>query len=286
MKLSHLLLSAVFAFVALSLGAVGERFLVGTAQAREVSKAAAQSLVGSLTHGQGTVEKTFSGPGGLTGVVVGINGHRSLAYVTPDGHYLVAGAILDAQGQNVLQKDAVRYGVIPASEKPAELARAVAKSDSFVVGKSGPEMVVFIDPDCIFCHKFYEEAKPLTDAGKLRVRFVVAAFLKPTSFPRAEAILGAADPAAALAENEAHFNDATEEGGIAPAKNASPEVARAVHGNTRLLQKSGEVATPTVIYCSAAGKVTVEHGVPGGGKSLSAFAGTIQSLGTNGTCSR
>ncbi len=286
MKPRHLLLSAVLAVTALVFGAVGERFLVGTAQAREVSKAVAQSLVGGLTHGQGTVEKTFSGPGGLTGVVVGIDGHQSLAYVTPDGHYLVAGAILNASGQNVLQKDAVRYGVIPASEKPTALARAVAKGDTFVVGKAGPEMVAFIDPDCIFCHKFYEEAKPLMDSGKLRVRFVVTAFLKPSSLPRAEAILGAADPAAALAENEAHFNDTTEEGGIAPAKNASAEVARAVHGNTQLLQKSGEVATPTVIYCSAAGKPTLEHGVPGSGKPLSAFAGSIQSLGANGTCSR
>ncbi|MGK9450217.1 thiol:disulfide interchange protein DsbG [Acidithiobacillus caldus] len=263
-------------------GVFAGRYLpISAAKAAVVSQAEAQKLVDGLTHGQGQVEKTFAGPGGLTGALVQIDGHPNILYLTPDGKYLVAGTVFNAAGENLMREEAIQLGLISKPETPQALAKKAAAADSFVLGTKGPEITAFVDPNCIFCHKFYEEAKPLIAAGKLRVRFVVVAFLKPSSAGKAEAILGAKDPAAAMAENEKGFDEATEEGGIEPAKDPAAATVTAVQNNTKLLEQSGEVATPTLLYCNDHNTVVLKHGLPD--KDLESFLKEIHSL-DHGSC--
>ena len=262
-------------------GAVVERFAVMPGTGSGVSLGTAASLLESVTHGEAKAEKVFPGPGGLTGIEVTLQGHPTVAFATADGRYLVAGPVLNKQGEDEAHTAMVKLGLIPKPASAGALAAKAAGADSFVLGTGGPEITAFVDPNCIFCHKFYEEAKPLIDAGKLRVRYVVVAFLKPSSTPKAAAILGAADPAAAMAKNEKGFDAVTEEGGIAPAQNPAAATLSAVENNTRLLGESGEMATPTLIYCNSKGEPTLVHGL--GKESFMDFAAHIGNL-QNGAC--
>ncbi|MHB8316944.1 MAG: thiol:disulfide interchange protein DsbG [Acidithiobacillus ferrivorans] len=264
-------------------GAVVDRFAVVPHMGTEVSLSAAESLLKSVTHGQAKAEKVFPGPGGLTGIEVTLEGHPTIAFATADGKYLVAGPVLNTQGTDEAHAAMLKLGLIPKPTSPATMAAKAAHTDSFVLGTSGPEMIAFIDPDCIFCHKFYEEAKPLIDAGKLRVRYVVVAFLKKSSGPKAAAILAAKDPAMALMKNENSFNVGTEEGGIQPAQNPGTATISAVKNNTKLLGESGEMATPTLIYCDQKGAATLVHGLKKESlKDLVAHLGNLQ----NGACQK
>ncbi|MGC8478139.1 MAG: hypothetical protein ACP5NP_17450, partial [Acetobacteraceae bacterium] len=115
------------------------------------------------------------------------------------------------------------------------------------------------------CHRLYERAVPLLAAGKLRLRVVMVGFLKPTSFGRAAAILMAADPAAALAADERDFDVTHEEGGIAPATAIPPAIHAAVAADTALLARTGEEATPTLLWRDRAGQWRLmHHGPPQG----------------------
>lgn len=262
-------------------GAVVERFAVTPDMGAGVSLGAAASLLESVTHGQAKAEKVFPGPGGLTGIEATLQGHPTVAFATADGKYLIAGPVLNTQGEDEAHAAMMKLGLIPKPTSAATMAGKAAHAASFVLGTSGPEITAFVDPNCIFCHKFYEEAKALIEAGKLRVRYVVVAFLKPSSAPKAAAILGATDPAAAMAENEKGFDTVTEEGGIAPAQNPAAATLSAVENNTRLLGESGEMATPTLIYCNQKGEPTLVHGLDK--ESFKDFVAHIGNL-QNGAC--
>ena len=72
-----------------------------------LSKDRAQELVSSVTHDQGQVTKVLPGPGGLTALVIADQGHKTLAYASADGKYLIlAQAIINSKGDNVIRHDA------------------------------------------------------------------------------------------------------------------------------------------------------------------------------------
>ena len=247
-----------------------------------LSKDRAQELVSGITHDQAQVSKVFAGPGGLTAIVVDEAGHKSLAYASPDGKYLIlAQAIINSGGENIIRKNAEEAGLLPKPMSAALFAERASAAKSFVLGAKRSEVIAFVDPNCIFCHKFYESAKPLIASGKLRVRYVVAGFLKPSSAGKAAAILSAPDPAVAMAKNEKNFNVETEEGAIHPDANPSPVVRSEVEKNTQLLQDSGQEATPTIVYCDKDGKAKISHGMP---EQLSQFISGIGSLNAQGKC--
>lgn len=57
-----------------------------------------------------SIIQTFAGPSGLTGVVMLVNGHKMISYVTPDGKTWIAGYLMDLKtGANITQDDAREY---------------------------------------------------------------------------------------------------------------------------------------------------------------------------------
>lgn len=130
----------------------------------------------------------------------------------------------------------------------AALARDAMHAAGFTLGHAGPLIVAFEDPNCRFCNRFSTDAAPLLAQGRLRIRVVPVAFLKPDSTTRAAAILQAPDPARAWRKNESGFDLGSEEGGY-PAAAAKPATAAALQRNLRLLESSGEVLTPSLLIC-------------------------------------
>ncbi len=134
--------------------------------------------------------------------------------------------------------------------KTRDFAKRAMAATGFTLGRAGPLIVSFEDPNCMFCERLSRETAPLVQAGKLRVRVVPVAFLKPDSLGRAAAILQARHPAAAWERNMAQFHHAQEEGGY-PVASVTFTSDRALRANRALLEQgSGQLATPTLLICA------------------------------------
>lgn len=119
---------------------------------------------------------------------------------------------------------------------------------SFVQGEGPLHVTVYIDPNCIFCHRFW---KALTHVPgwfeRYTVRWVPVGFLKPSSQAKAANVLR--QGTAGLAEDESGFNVKKEEGAIKPLRD--PALQAKIAANTKRwahdLQKLGlPVGTPTI----------------------------------------
>ena len=228
-----------------------------------VNKMDASKLVQSISHGRMQLVKVFPGPDrNIVGVIAKApTGQKVLAWMV-DGKYMAIGALLGSGGKNFSVLSAEKEGLM-AKPLPASTvaARAMAAS-GFTVGHGGPLMAVFMDPNCIYCHKFWDAAQGDIRAGKLRLKVIPVGFLKPTSLAKATTILQAADPALAWAHNERWFQKSIEEGGEKPATRLDARVIADVRANTALLAMTGEISTPTLVYCRHGDKAPlVLHGI-------------------------
>ncbi|MGH7117436.1 MAG: thiol:disulfide interchange protein DsbG [Acetobacteraceae bacterium] len=248
-------------------------------------QAAAQILNRALrSYGTFQVLHTAPGPAGMTAALVSSGKHEAIVWIVGNGQAVLLGRIVGPDGQDLSREAAVTMGVVPKALSPAEIAAELATHKTFLVGDHGPELTAFMDPNCIWCHKLYEDAQPVIAAGKLRLRVVLVGIIKPSSAAKAVTILAAKDPARALALDELHFDEAAESGGIAPAKTIPPELGAAIRANTELLQKTGEAATPTLLLQNRAGEWKLMHGLPQGGlKAIMAEMATGKTAAAKGT---
>jgi thiol:disulfide interchange protein DsbG len=224
----------------------------------------AGSLVQSATQGAVVIDKAVPGPEkNLTAIIGHLKNDpaRRILLWTVDGKYVLSGSLFDARGTDLSQQMAIQEGLMP---KPISAAQAFAMAKpahAILLGKSGPVITAFEDPDCSACHAMNQDIVKAIDAGKLRVRVIPVGFLKPDSAARAASILSAKEPAAAWRANEASFNVQAEMGGY-PIGHPAPSALAQVQTNTQLLSQvnQGSIATPTVLYCDKAGEPQVVRG--------------------------
>lgn len=226
----------------------------------------ASSLVTGASHGRAQAVSVFRGPDGMIGVVIRVHsqgGRSAIVWATPDARALVVGELVNARGKDLNAKAQVAQGL---RTDPTVILEAASEPASHGLGTpgKGPTLTFFIDPNCMYCHQLYAELMPHVADHQLRVRFVLVGVIKPDSPARAAAILAAAHPLAALAEDEGHFDRRREEGGFPIPPRSARSVAYAVAANNRLLDRSGAAGTPALFYCSQAdhGAVHMISGVP------------------------
>lgn len=242
----------------------------------------AAKLVTKLVSGQGTITDSFPAVGGLTGFVIqsNQNGSSGIVYADKKGQYLFAGSLVNAQGQDMTQIYTNQY----INSKIAGPAYAAALNASYFVSgddNAPHKAVIFIDPNCIYCHQLYAELKPLIDAGQVQIRWIPVAFRDQTSPGKAAALLNAGQGAAKLFDqNEQSFNTQTEEGSITPLQ-PNPDNAAVtkafteVQQNTALFNKFGFQGTPTILFKQAKGQVVMVPGFVQG----DAFQAMVNSMG-------
>lgn len=243
-----------------------------TAFASSFTLSQAQHLVASVSHDSAKATAVFSGPDGLHGLVVKPKvitpttpptiARGQIAWATPNGKALIMGPVVGTNGKNYTVQAMYKEHIMARPLAAKAVYQDAKKLHSFVVGTKGPILTALIDPNCIFCHLFYEKVMPYVHSGKVRVRFVVAGFLKPSSRPKAETILSAKNPAAELAYDEAHFRVRVEEGGAPIDKHPTPKAIQEVNADTHLLAETGEIATPTLVIPGAHGTYRTIHGLP------------------------
>lgn len=161
----------------------------------------------------------------------------------------------------------------PAAPKSSakDAYELAARGTGFTVGPlmAANTVYVFFDPTCPHCAALWMNAKPL--ATRLKMVWIPVGFLQRSSAPQGATILAAADPAAAMAENEASVLE--RRGGIAVSPSLSDEALAKVKSNTELFGKTGEESVPLIVFKN--GK-TGEYGAHAGAvptEELAAMAG-------------
>ena len=200
---------------------------------------------------------TFDAPGGLTGYAA-IAAEQPLAlYLTADRKHVIVGPMFDAKGGNLSDAPLERLVNKPMTDRNW---KALEASSWIADGSSSAAQIVyaFTDPNCPYCYKFWSDARPWVKAGKVQVRNVIVGILGPTSPGKAAALLGAADPAAALAQHERDFSS----GGIAAMAPITPALRAKLDANQALMQRLGAPATPTIFFKDGSGKLQKVQGAP------------------------
>ncbi|WP_097459745.1 thiol:disulfide interchange protein DsbG [Mangrovitalea sediminis] len=197
---------------------------------------------------------------GITGFVVkGRNGRSAVLYSYKN--VVMAGSIYNADGENLAKKYA------EANMPKPDFADAVTqlKQDPHLIteGKSGaPEIYAFADPNCIYCHKFWQQTRDWVKAGKVQIHWVMVGFLKESSPGKAAAMMAAKDGAKAIADDEMHFNVDKEEGSIQPLKTIPDELTQALRQHEEMMARLEFNGTPSLIFKSAKGEWVGVGGLP------------------------
>ena len=220
-----------------------------------------------------TIVGTFPAPGGLT-AWAGYIGQRPLSlFVTPDGKHVIAGTLLDAQGEEVAEaalEKTVRGAMTAGAWSKLESSHWIEDGK-----KDAPRTVyVFTDPNCPYCNKFWADARPWVDSGKVVLRHVMVGILAPTSAGKAAALLAAKDPAAALSAYErGHMEQNGKsiasgrvrplaDAGLKPLEDIPADIERKLTANHRLMASLGLQATPAMVWRDANGAVQMRTGAP------------------------
>lgn len=101
----------------------------------------------------GRFVKEFPGPGGLTGVVIELpDKQKMLGYLTPDGRYLIAGALFDLTNNSnltaVYAREQIGESAVPDVEASGKTAYALGEMQAIVFGNPNAEnkISVVFDP--------------------------------------------------------------------------------------------------------------------------------------------
>lgn len=200
---------------------------------------------------------TFETPGGLTGYAA-IMGQRPLAiYLTEDGERAIIGSMINSEG------DFIHRGTLQEMVAEPMSKRIWSQLENSTWVAEGSEdaartVYVFSDPNCPYCHVFWEQAQPWVQAGKVELRHVMVGIIGKTSPNKAAAIITANNPEQALVKNKKSFK----QGGITPMQDIPAQAHSKLKANLRLMGQLGLRGTPGVIYRDDQGTVQIWRGVP------------------------
>ena len=221
-----------------------------------------KELIQKATGNQLTVLSHFKAEPNLYGFVVQTqNSQEGIVYTTRNGKYFFSGQIYDSKGQNLTKSQFSTY-VEPAAAKNAY--NKVDKTSYIQQGKNNAlhKIYAVVDPNCLYCHDFFEAVQPYIKSGKLAVRWIVVGMLKPSSQYKAYAILASENPLSAMKENEKNFNRNKESGGIAENESPSGSTKREYQKNMNFLKVAHITGTPTIIYQTQGGIKQIQQGMP------------------------
>lgn len=205
-----------------------------------------------------TILQEFEVGGGLRAFAAAAGDNPIAVYITSDGNAIV-GTRLNAKGEPLDEARLNELAAKPISDRQwAQLQSASSVPD----GKADAPRIVyaFTDANCPYCHRFWEVSRPWVEAGKVQIRHIMVGIIKQDSPAKAAAILGAADPSAALLENEQRYA----QGGIAPANRVPAEISKILDDNQMLMLSMGFGGTPGIVVRGRDGILKKYNGLPQG----------------------
>ncbi len=128
--------------------------------------------------------------------------------------------------------------------------QTLAQSTYITEGDRGPIIYDFVDPSCPYCHALYENWQPFIKQGKVTVRFILVAFIEPSSAPKAAAILQSKNTQQALAHYEQNFKDISKSLSRTVITHSSKVN---LNGNLELFHQLGGQVVPFTVYRNRSG---------------------------------
>lgn len=203
---------------------------------------------------------SFAAPAGMTGFAAQANGRPLTIYVTADGDYALVGPMIDKDGNN-LSTLPVRQLITDPQNKA--VWDAVEKDSHWIQdgAADAPHIIyMFDDPECPYCHRFWQAARPWVDAGKVQIRHIMVGIITARSPAESAALLAAGDPAAALLQHEqAYHGEGKSEIDVSAATSAARQQVTA---NESLMRRFGIRGTPALYYQRADGGFGSVGGMP------------------------
>lgn len=205
------------------------------------------------------VLRTFSTPApGVTGYVVkGPQGRTGILYGL--GDYAISGSILDKDGKDLTKQYA-------RSELPkpdyANAAKQLSAS-SYLVNEGPtdkPEIYVFSDPNCPFCHKFWEQSRDWVAQGKVQIHWIMVGFLKPSSAGISAAILTSDDPVKTMNAFESRQGKGSAR--VEPMQNIPDDLRTVIEQHGQLMADLGFSGTPGLFFRNTDGQWQAITGLP------------------------
>ena len=172
--------------------------------------------------------------------------------------FLAAGRATAAEGPATVQAPKVQA---QAAKPTGDTVQSQLEASNWVLdGKADAPRVIytFTDPNCKYCNKFWEAARPWVDAGKVQLRHILVGVIRDDSPAKAAAILQAPDRSAALLENEKKAG----QGGITPAFSVSPDVRKTLDAHRKLMMSLGFRGTPGIVVIDGQGGTKSYGGMP------------------------
>ena len=210
-----------------------------------------------LTKEGYTFVKQIDAPEGLIGWTGYKDEYPSTVFISKDQKYYVVGDLYNATGKN-LSEEAINTHVKGAVLD--EIWKSLEKSTWIQDGqKDAPRIVyVFSDPNCPYCHKFWQQARPWVNAGKVQLRHIQVGVIREESRAQVASLLMSKDP-------EAVFTDMNKNKGKKSLKQAETiptEIADKIDFNQGLMDKYGFFSTPSMVWRDSQGAFQSAQGMP------------------------
>jgi thiol:disulfide interchange protein DsbG len=120
---------------------------------------------------------------GLRGYFVRSGQQFQVFYATPDGSGLIPGVMWDAAGKDVTRQQVAQIpGAVPTIEVGAADGQPVGDDQALPLIKkatygttgasTAPELFMFMDPQCIYSIRAYQELQPYVQSGRLQIAII------------------------------------------------------------------------------------------------------------------
>jgi thiol:disulfide interchange protein DsbG len=135
------------------------------------------------------------------------------------------------------------------------------------------KIYVFMDANCRYCTKFWSDARPWVNSGKVQLRHIMVAVIAPSSAGKAATLLVDSDPAKRLSSFEqAHAfgvvrmmsggqHHSLEDPNLQPLATIPASVGRTLGDHARMMRALGLQGTPGIVFRAVNGQVVSKAGL-------------------------
>ena len=135
------------------------------------------------------------------------------------------------------------------------------------------KVYVFMDANCKYCTKFWSDARPWVNSGKVQLRHIMVAVIAPTSAGKAATLMVDPDPARRLYSYEqAHAfgvvrmmaggpRHSWEDPNLQPMQAIPAAVGRTLQDHEQLMTALGLSGTPGIVFRGLDGRIMARGGL-------------------------
>lgn len=203
-----------------------------------------------------TFVKEIPAPEGMTGWVGHTGQTPASVFISKDDKFYIIGDLYDTQGNNLSEKQ------LETHVKPAvldEVWKTLERSTWIQDGKTDASKIVYVfsDPNCPYCQKLWEMARPWVESGKVQLRHIQVAVIREESRGQIATLLSSANPE----ENFTKMNLNKGEQKLKVMQNIPKEIDDKINANQELMEQYGFYATPSMVWRDAKGDFQSSQGL-------------------------